>query len=255
MSILTDRQIAKRCNPPTHRWYYGTYWGDAISPPYTSKEKTAIDSASSLIIVKGPHAVSLEISSTKRNDLPEFEPMISPFKPELIRKVLDQKVISHGLSSMGYDVSLSSKELKLFSNINSAEIDPMDIDVEKVFVSPEIRVCPKKGLRYVLVPPNSYLLGFTIETFAIPRNTLVICLGKSTYARAGIGVNVTPIEPGFKGQVVIEIPNFTNLPARVYLESGIAQFVFLTSDEECEVSYADRDGKYQNQTGLTHAKV
>lgn len=255
MAILTDNQIAKRCNPPTHRWYYGSYWGDAISPPYTSVEQSAIDTASSLIIVNGPHAVSMDLLITKPDDLPEFKSMIDPFSPTLIRKVEEKKIISKGLSSMGYDVSLSAGELKLFTNLNSVEIDPMDIDVDKVFVTPEIRTCIKKGLRYVLIPPNSYLLGYTVETFHIPNDILVICLGKSTYARAGIGVNVTPIEPGFEGQVVIEIPNFTNLPARVYLETGIAQFIFLQSTEECGVSYADRDGKYMGQTGLTHSKV
>lgn len=182
--------------------------------------------------------------------------MIEPFHGVNIRYLENgQKIISKGLSSMGYDVSLSDKELKLFTNLNSAEIDPMDIDIDKCFVTPEIRTCPIKGLEYVLIPPNSYLLGHTVEYFRIPNDIIVICLGKSTYARAGVGVNVTPIEPGFKGEVVIEIPNYTNLPVRIYLNSGIAQFVFLQSDNPCKVSYSDRSGKYQGQTGLTHAKI
>ncbi len=188
------------------------------------------------------------------------EPMISPFHPTLVRTMknrdnVEQKIISKGLSSMGYDVTLSEHGLRVFSNLHSAEIDPCDLDVDKVLVEVLTRWCPRKGLPFVLLPPNSYLLGYTEEYFRIPTDVLVVAVGKSTYARSGVAVNVTPIEPGFHGNVVIEIANQTSLPVRIYLNQGISQFLFFQSDEHCEVSYADRGGKYQGQTGLTHAKV
>ena len=169
------------------------------------------------------------------------------------------KAISKGVTSFGYDVTLSDVALKLFSNVHAtmggktAVINPKKIDLD-MFVSPEIFSCPEFG-RYVQMPPHSYMLGYTVETFNIPRNILVACLGKSTYARAGIVINVTPIEPEFEGQVVIEIFNGTSLPAMIFVNEGIAQFIFLESDENCEVSYKDRGGKYQGQRGLTHARV
>jgi dCTP deaminase len=154
-----------------------------------------------------------------------------------------KKIISFGVSSFGYDVRLSDK-FKIFTNVNSAIIDPLNMD-DACYVD-------HKG-PYCIIPPNSYILGHTIEAFDIPRDVMVICLGKSTYARAGAIVNVTPIEAGFKGQVVIEISNATPLPMKVYANQGIAQFMFFESDEPCEVSYADREGKYQNQTGIQTA--
>lgn len=252
MPVLTDRQITRLCNKPTHMLYDRFGFGVClITEPYTEEEERAIANFCSDI----GQVYGNEEEARPVEDVNDWVPMISPFHPELIRKVGDQKVISYGISSMGYDVSLSGKELKLFTNLFSAEIDPMEIDVDKCFVDPQVRTCPKKGLEYVLLPPNSYLLGHTVEYFNIPRDILTICLGKSTYARAAIAVNVTPIEPGFSGTVVLEIANLTNLPARVYLNMGISQFIFLKADEECSVSYADRGGKYQGQTGLTHAKV
>ena len=188
------------------------------------------------------------------------EPMIAPFHPSLVRttknsKDEEVKIISKGLSSMGYDVTLSHDGLRVFSNLHSAEIDPCNLDVEKTLVEVFERICSRTALPYVLLPPNSYLLGYTEEYFRIPTDVLVVAVGKSTYARSGVAVNVTPIEPGFHGNVVIEIANQTSLPVRIYLNQGIAQFLFFQSDEHCEVSYADRGGKYQGQTGLTHAKV
>lgn len=158
---------------------------------------------------------------------------------------VQEKILSFGTSSFGYDVRLAD-EFKIFTNVNSAVIDPLNM-VDACYVD-------HKG-PYCIIPPNSYILGHTIEAFDIPRDVMVICLGKSTYARAGAIVNVTPIEAGFKGQVVIEISNSTPLPLKVYANQGIAQFLFFESDEDCEVSYGDREGKYQNQRGITTAIV
>lgn len=255
MSILNDRKIAKLCNTPTHVLFnqLGEFV-DYLSEPYYPSDLLAVrvwNERQEHIPVNRYHAVPI-VSDQEFRD---WKPMITPFKPELVRSnEHGQKLISSGISSMGYDVSLSDKELKLFTNVFNAEIDPMEIDTEKCFVTPEVHVCEKKGLPFIRIPPNSYLLGHTEEYFNIPRDILVVCLGKSTYARAGVAVNVTPIEPGFEGNVVIEIANHTNLPCRVYLNCGIAQFIFLQG-EECGVSYADRGGKYQGQTGLTHARV
>ena len=171
----------------------------------------------------------------------DFVPMISPFIGKSIR-VSDagEKVISYGLSSMGYDVRLA-KGLKVFTNVNNAILDPKGLD-PAAFVDKDDDV--------VIIPPNGFALGHTVETFNVPRDVLIVCLGKSTYARAGVAINVTPIEPGFKGQVVIEIANTTNLPVKIYTGEGIAQFLFGQSDENCLVSYDDRGGKYQGQSGI-----
>lgn len=153
------------------------------------------------------------------------------------------KVLSFGLSSAGYDVQLAEK-FKVFSNIHPGIIDPKRFD-EKCLV--DVAVTVEGDEKFIVVPPNSYALGVTIETFNIPRDIGVIAVGKSTYARAGIIINVTPIEPGFAGHVVIEISNSTPLPAKVYANEGIAQFMFFRLDKPSEVSYADKAGKYQNQ--------
>lgn len=156
-----------------------------------------------------------------------------------------QKAISFGTSSYGYDVRLA-RQFKIFTNVFNGMIDPLKAD-EKIFVDHEGDYC--------VIPPNSYILGHTEETFVMPRDTTAICLGKSTYARCGAIVNVTPIEAGFRGQVVIEISNATPLPMKVHAGQGIAQFLFFQSDEQCDVSYADRAGKYQDQQGLQTALV
>lgn len=192
--------------------------------------------------------------------------MIQPFHAKGIRAVeniqhpdytgpgtVEQiKIISKGVTSFGYDVTLDH-DLKVFANNHGGEINPKAIDQSNFFV-PVIKYDPEFGV-YVSMPPNSYMLGVTVEFFRIPRDILVICLGKSTYARAGIIVNVTPIEPEWKGKVVIEVANTTSLPARVYLDEGIAQFVFLQGNEPCAVSYEDKGGKYQGQNGLVDAMV
>jgi len=172
--------------------------------------------------------------------------MINPFSEDQIR--IDEngnKLISYGVSSYGYDVRCSS-EFKVFTNIHSAIVDPKSFD-EKSFVDITSDVC--------VIPPNSFALARTVEYFKIPRNVLTICLGKSTYARCGIIVNVTPLEPEWEGHVTLEFSNTTNLPAKIYAGEGVAQMLFFESDEECDVSYKDRGGKYQGQTGVTLPKA
>ena len=167
--------------------------------------------------------------------------MIDPFVENQVRS----GVISFGLSSYGYDIRVAD-EFKVFTNINSTVIDPKAFD-PRSFVDLKTDVC--------IVPPNSFALARSVEKFAIPREVLAVCLGKSTYARCGIIVNVTPLEPGWSGYLTIEISNTTPLPAKVYSGEGIAQLLFLESDEVCEVSYADRKGKYQNQVGVVPPKI
>lgn len=167
--------------------------------------------------------------------------LIEPFEPTQIRESEKGKVISYGTSSYGYDVRCSD-EFKIFTNINSAVVDPKQFD-ESSFVDFVGESC--------IIPPNSFALARTVEYFRIPRNVLTICLGKSTYARCGIIVNVTPFEPEWEGHVTLEFSNTTPLPARIYANEGVAQVVFFESDEVCEVSYADRGGKYQRQSGVT----
>jgi dCTP deaminase len=167
--------------------------------------------------------------------------MIEPFVDSQVRA----GVVSYGLSSYGYDIRVAD-EFKVFTNINSTVIDPKSFD-PRSFVDIKADVC--------IVPPNSFALARTIEYFRIPRDILTICLGKSTYARCGIIVNVTPFEPEWEGYVTLEISNTTPLPARIYANEGIAQVLFLQSDEECERSYADKKGKYLKQTGVTLPKI
>jgi dCTP deaminase len=167
--------------------------------------------------------------------------MITPFCDNQVSK----GVISYGLSSYGYDIRVAD-EFKIFTNINATLVDPKKFDTSNV-ISFKGDTC--------IVPPNSFALARTVESFKIPENTLAICLGKSTYARCGIIVNVTPFEPGFEGTITIEISNTTPLPAKIYANEGIAQVLFFEGDEPCEVSYKDKNGKYQNQTGITLPKI
>jgi dCTP deaminase len=171
--------------------------------------------------------------------------MIDPFEPGQVRQADDgQPCISFGTSSYGYDVRCA-REFKIFTNINSAVVDPKHFD-ENSFVDISDNVC--------IIPPNSFALARTVEHFRIPRSVLTICLGKSTYARCGIIVNVTPLEPEWEGHVTLEFSNTTPLPARIYANEGVAQVLFFEADEECETSYADRAGKYQGQQGVTLPK-
>ena len=167
--------------------------------------------------------------------------MIVPFSEKQVR----EGVISYGLSSYGYDLRVSD-EFKIFTNVNSAVIDPKDFD-ERSFVTV---TAPS-----VLIPLNSFALARSVEYFKIPRDVLTICVGKSTYARCGIIVNVTPFEPEWEGFVTLEISNTTPLPARVYANEGLCQILFFRSDEPCEISYADRKGKYQKQQGIVLPKL
>lgn len=167
--------------------------------------------------------------------------MISPFEEKQAR----QGVISFGLSSYGYDIRIAD-EFKIFTNINTTIVDPKNFDLRS-FVDFKGPVC--------IIPPNSFALGKSVEYFKIPRTVMCICTGKSTYARCGIITNVTPFEPEWEGFVTLEISNTTPLPAKIYANEGIAQVLFFESDEACEVSYADKKGKYQAQRGITIPRI
>jgi len=167
--------------------------------------------------------------------------MINPFSEKQVR----EGVISYGLSSYGYDLRVAD-EFKIFTNVNNAMVDPKHFD-EKSFVNVTTDIC--------IVPPNSFALARSVEYFKIPRTILTICVGKSTYARCGIIVNVTPFEPEWEGFVTLEISNTTPLPARIYANEGLCQILFFESDEICETSYADRKGKYQAQKGIVLPKL
>ena len=167
--------------------------------------------------------------------------MIEPFNDKQVR----EGVISYGLSSYGYDMMIAD-EFKIFTSKHSTLIDPKALD-SKSFIDFKGNIC--------IIPPNSFALGRSVEYFRIPRETIAICLGKSTYARCGIIINVTPLEPEWEGHVTIEISNTAPLPARIYANEGIAQLLFLGASEICETSYADKAGKYQAQKGITLAKM
>lgn len=171
--------------------------------------------------------------------------MIEPFEPTQVKRNGGVPLISYGTSSYGYDIRCS-EEFKIFTNINSAIVDPKDFSPTS-FVDFKGPVC--------IIPPNSFALARTVEFFRIPRNVLTICLGKSTYARCGIIVNVTPLEPEWEGHVTLEFSNTTPLPAKIYANEGVAQVIFIEGDEVCEISYKDRGGKYQGQTGVTLPKT
>lgn len=171
--------------------------------------------------------------------------MIEPFEAGQVKTNGSERLISYGTSSYGYDVRCSD-EFKIFTNVHSATVDPKKFD-EKSFVDIKADSC--------IIPPNSFALARTVEYFRIPRNVLTICLGKSTYARCGIIVNVTPLEPEWEGHVTLEFSNTTTLPAKIYANEGVAQVIFIESDEVCETSYKDRAGKYQGQRGVTLPKT
>ncbi len=179
--------------------------------------------------------------------------MIEPFDATLVREVGGRRIISAGASSYGYDMRLAADGLRVFSPIHGREIDPKNFDDESL-VEPPIRTTDD-GSRYYLMPPHSYALGVTVETFKMPRNVTGIAVGKSTYARAGLLVNTTPLEAGWTGRLVVELANLADLPLRVYVGEGIGQVLFFESDEECDTSYQDRGGKYQNQQGLTYSRL
>jgi dCTP deaminase len=172
--------------------------------------------------------------------------MITPYSPFQVKQDLYDNIISYGVSSYGYDIR-AADEWKVFTNVYGTIIDPKKFD-DQCFVD-------ISGKGYCIVPPNSFVLARSVEYMKIPNDVLVICLGKSTYARCGIIVNVTPLEPGWEGHITLEFSNTTNLPAKIYANEGVAQLLFLQSDEHCLVNYADRNGKYQGQTGVTLPKT
>lgn len=255
MTILSDNTIKKLCTPPYRDFRKSTFVKECVrKKSMVSDQLFDIDSTTCPPlddVVDKVHDIRIaedyEINNANK-------PMISPFIDHLVREnVNGEKVISYGLTSYGYDVRLDSDDVKVFTNANGGVVDPMAPD-EKCFLDAEVRV-NDKGLKYFILPPNSYALASTIEWFSIPRNVSVICLGKSTYARSCAIINVTPIEAGFEGNVVIEISNGSTLPVMIYLETGIAQFQFLHGDKPCDVSYADGNRKYQGQRGVTLSKV
>jgi len=171
--------------------------------------------------------------------------MIEPFSDGQVREMKKGNAVSYGLSSYGYDIRVAD-EFKVFTNVHNTVVDPKNFD-ETAFVDVKTQEC--------IIPPNSFALARSMEYFKIPRDVLTICLGKSTYARCGIIVNVTPFEPEWEGYVTLEISNTTPLPAKIYAEEGIAQVLFFHSPDACEVSYADRKGKYMNQVGIVAPRI
>ena len=180
------------------------------------------------------------------NQMAQEQQMIVPFEPQQIKQnAQGERLISYGTSSYGYDVRCA-EEFKIFTNINSATVDPKNFNPNS-FVDFVGNEC--------IIPPNSFALARTVEYFKIPRDVLVVCLGKSTYARCGIIVNVTPLEPEWEGHVTLEFSNTTPLPAKIYANEGVAQMLFFKSDDICQTSYADRQGKYMQQRGVTLPKT
>jgi dCTP deaminase len=290
VTVLADHQIAALCVAPTtwldqdlfdHLKYQGSLISDGV---YRSpKDQHRLNAQ----IVKELEAQCTHAMTAEQLAESGWVPMIEPFVGESVRDhrvyitdsgmcqiydrctpedvagrglkiIFDEegrrlmyyrptKLLSYGLSSAGYDVRLT-EDVSLFTNINSTIIDPKNFD-DRCLIKARV-IKESNGIKYVILPPNSYLLGTTVEYFRIPRDVMVIAVGKSTYARSGVQVNVTPIEPGFEGNIVIEIANSTGLPVKIYIGEGVAQFIFHPLSEACTTSYADRGGKYQGQRGL-----
>lgn len=171
--------------------------------------------------------------------------MIEPFEPNQVKQSGDRRIVSFGTSSYGYDIRCS-EEFKIFTNINTAIVDPKNFD-DSSFVDFNGEVC--------VIPPNSFALARTVEYLRIPRNVMTLCVGKSTYARCGMIVNVTPFEPEWEGYATLEFSNTTPLPAKIYANEGVAQVIFFEADEACDTSYKDRGGKYMGQVGVTLPKT
>lgn len=248
MSILSDATIRGLCQKPI------LPYTDFLAEVRADQALVAEQEAATTHPYHPAATLELKLQGIARDRyLTQEFGMIYPFSPVLIRTVEDRKIISKGTTSYGYDVSLTD-DIKIFTNINATEIDPKRFDSQNCLAQAEVRTDVDGG-RYVLIPPHSYMLGSTVEYFRVPRDVMIICVGKSTYARSGAIVNTTPIEPGFEGNVVIEISNSTPSPMRVYLNEGIAQFLFYRGDRPCKTSYGDRGGKYQGQRGVTLPKV
>lgn len=252
--ILNDKAIRELCLPPVTRLHFQDnkdhYFHKVETLTTTQSAKEVVEKYRTGSIY--PQGLFVGNDPHPQERIDEFEPMITPFHPEQIRvNEAGQRIMSYGLSSMGYDVTLAPK-FKIFTNIHTEVIDPLNMS-ERNYV--DVEAILDGANAYVILPPNSYLLSYTNEYFNMPPDVLAMCLGKSTGARAGLMVNVTPIEPGFKGTVVIELANLTPSPMRVYANMGIAQFMFFRANERCEVSYGDRAGKYQGQQGIQTAIV
>ena len=237
--ILSDNWIKRQCIPPTHLLI--TISGSETRPleqrlcweGITHTKEQLAD------LCNRYHATKLDSDSEVRGT--GWKPMIAPFHDTLVREADDERVVSYGVSSYGYDIRCSS-EFKVFTNVHSGVIDPKNFDEAKNLVAIDTQEC--------IIPPNSFALARTVERFDIPRDVLAICLGKSTYARCGIIVNVTPAEPEWEGYLTLEFSNTTTLPAKIYANEGVAQLLFLKGDRPCDVSYKDRNGKYMNQEAL-----
>lgn len=241
MSIKADRFMIRKSTLPTHFHYVVETAGYEFA--WSGVDLQGDLGSTSLVhhsMGKSWNPVDDAALDYFRRMNPWF-PMISPYEPGQVRTDAEgNKLISYGTSSYGYDVRCAN-EFKVFTNINTAMVDPKNFD-PKCLVDIESDVC--------IIPPNSFALARTVEWFKIPRNVLTVCLGKSTYARCGIIVNVTPLEPEWEGHVTLEFSNTTTLPAKIYAGEGVAQMLFFESDEECITSYKDRGGKYQGQSGV-----
>lgn len=281
MSIKSDKWIRRQCTPPSFMKKVVVPHAimascDVHLKPYMEWAPTHQTDDEILDEIRtfwdNPEVGTKDFRPLTKEEIKAFEPMISPFEPNLVRKhlikqahhhegtfglmaqpkdsrIIDadlypesnayktEKVVSYGTSSYGYDIRCAPS-FKVFTNINSTVVDPKNFD-DKNYVDVHGDYC--------IIPPNSFALARTVEYFRIPRNVLAICLGKSTYARCGIIVNVTPLEPEWEGYLTLEFSNTTPLPAKVYAGEGCAQLLFFESDEDCETSYKDRGGKYQNQ--------
>jgi dCTP deaminase len=200
-------------------------------------------------IMSHPHTALVDAEGNR--DLKFFDVMLASLREQYT--VDDRRIISCGLSSYGYDCRLARDEFKVFSPVTGTEIDPKNFDPNSLLDVP-IRSA-EDGSDYWLLPPHSYALGVTIERFQIPRNVTALAIGKSTYARCGLMANTTPLEANWCGRLVVELYNAANLPVRLYAQEGFIQILFFESDEVCETSYSDRGGKYQDQKGLTLAKL
>lgn len=269
MSILSDHEIKKLCTIPPNATYfdeelYQQLIRERVSWPLT-------DHACELIRSELRQRATREYTLAERSN---FRPMIEPYCEAQVRGVMNtvtkpiggsfetglhmvevptnlRKVLSFGQSSYGYDVRLS-EEIRIFSNIASAIVDPKNFD-ERCLVKAAIRTDDSGS--YVVLPPNSYLLGHTMEYFRMPRDVTAVFLAKSTYARVGVSINATPAEAGWEGVLVLEVANLTTLPVKIYTGEGIAQALFFKGNMPCATSYADRGGKYQHQEGIQLAKV
>lgn len=271
MSILSDAEIKHLCVLPDDATYFDEELYNQRIRERDQHGWPLTDHAMEQIRADIRRSCTRTYSTGERS---AFKPMIAPYCERLVREVYSEvtkaiggsfetgfqmasiptgprKVLSFGQSSYGYDVTLADK-ISIFSDINSVIIDPKQFD-ERCLINAEVR-SDHTG-RYVVLPPNSYLLGHTVEYFRMPRDVTAIFLAKSTYARAGVSVNATPAEAGWDGVLVLEVANQTSLPVKIYVNEGIAQALFFRGNQPCATSYADRGGKYMGQTGLSYSKV